>query len=214
MWNVEMTLSNKNSILDNYHSLYPWTSEKNTAVNDGYVQPYSDTPVDEDNVGEHVYLHIINNAKNYLYINTPYLILDDSLRMALTLCAKTGVDVRIITPHRPDKAAVHMVTRSYYRHLINSGVRIYEYTKGFNHSKTFVADDEVGTVGTMNLDFRSLYLHFECGVWLYKNSAIKKIKDDFLNTLPICHEITLEDCNSNAISRVVQDVLRIFAPLL
>ena len=108
-------------------------------------------------MGEHVYLHILNNAKKYVYINTPYLIVDDSMLSALRLAAKSGVDIRIITPHRWDKWWVHMTTRSYYRELIKSGVKIYEYTNGFIHSKTFVSDDRTATVGTTNLDFRSCY---------------------------------------------------------
>ena len=107
-----------------------------------------------------------------------------------------------------------VASRSYYRQLILAGVKIYEYTQGFNHSKTFVSDDKVATVGTTNLDFRSLYLHFECGVWMYKSSAVAKVKEDFLNTLPVCRQITLGDCSRNAVQRIVQDVLRIFAPLM
>jgi len=178
------------------------------------VQPYADSPIDSENVGENVYIQIINNAKEYVYINTPYLVVDDNLLSALTLSAKSGVDVRIITPHRWDKWFVAIVSRSYYRQLIQEGVKVYEYSIGFNHSKTFVSDDRVATVGTTNLDYRSLYLHFECGVWMYKSSSIAKVKEDFINTLPICHEITLRDCSRNAVQRIVQDVLRLFAPLM
>jgi len=181
---------------------------------DGYVQPYADRPIDEENVGENVYIQIINNAKKYVYINTPYLVVDENLLSALSLSAKSGVDVRIVTPHRWDKWFVAIVSRSYYRELIQSGVKIYEYSIGFNHSKTFVSDDRVATVGTTNLDFRSLYLHFECGVCMFKTSSVVKIKEDFINTLPVCREITLGDCSRNALQRAGQDVLRLFAPLL
>ncbi len=184
------------------------------ATHDGFVQPYADSPMDDDNVGEHVYLQIINNAKRYLYINTPYLIVDDSMISSLCLAAKSGVDVRILTPHRWDKRIVHFTTRSYYRELIRSGVKIYEYTIGFNHAKTFVSDDAVATVGTTNLDFRSLYHHFECGTVLYGSRAVLEVKEDFLNTLPICHEITQEELRSNVFVRMAQDVLRLFAPLM
>jgi len=139
---------------------------------------------------------------------------DDNLLAALTLSAKSSVDVRIITPHRWDKWIVAITSRSYYRQLIQAGVKIYEYTIGFNHSKTFVSDDRVATVGTTNLDFRSLYLHFECGVWMYKTASVAKVKEDFLATLPFCHEITLFDCSRNAVQRASQDVLRLFAPLM
>jgi hypothetical protein len=185
-----------------------------TVKSNGFVQPYADSPIDDENVGEHVYIQIINNAKDYVYINTPYLVVDENLLSALTLAAKSGVDVRIITPHRWDKWMVAITSRSYYRQLIKAGVKVYEYTQGFNHSKTFVSDDKVATVGTTNLDFRSLYLHFECGVWMYKTRAVMSVKKDFLNTLPICHEINREDCARNAVQRIVQDVLRIFAPLM
>ncbi|MDR1470501.1 MAG: phospholipase D-like domain-containing protein [Spirochaetaceae bacterium] len=212
MWNVESEL--KKTHQDHYAAFYPWTTEPCPVPSDGFALPYSENPIDGNNVGSQVYLQIINTAQKYLYINTPYLILEDSLRLALTLSAKTGVDVRIITPHRPDKRAVHLLTRSYYRNLIEAGVRIFEYTRGFNHSKTFVADDTVATVGTMNLDFRSLYLHFECGVWLYRTTAIRHIRDDFLATQAQCEEISLASCKTTLPTRIVQDALRIVAPLI
>lgn len=114
-----------------------------------------------------------------------YLIIDDSMLSALTLAAKSGIDVRIITPYKWDKWIVHMTTRSYYRELIKAGVKIYEYSRGFLHAKAFVSDDMTATVGTTNLDFRSLYLHFECGAWLYNSTAVMEIKKDFLLT-PVC----------------------------
>jgi cardiolipin synthase len=170
--------------------------------------------MDHENVGEHVYLQMINNAKNYVYINTPYLIIDDSMVSALTLAAKSGVDVRIVTPHQWDKRIVHFTTRSYYRELISAGIKIYEYTEGFMHSKTFVSDDSTATVGTTNLDFRSLYLHFECGVWLYESTAVMEVKNDFLKTLEISQKIRKQDCKGNVFSNFLQDVFRLFAPLM
>jgi cardiolipin synthase len=199
---------------DDYQLLYPWKNEPCTEESDGYVQPYADNPLDDENVGEHVYIKIINSAKRYVYINTPYLVVDDNLLSALTLAAKSGVDVRIITPHRWDKWMVAVTSRSYYRQLVSSGVKVYEYISGFNHSKTFVSDDKVATVGTTNLDFRSLYLHFECGVLVYDNSVVEGVKRDFLDTLPLCHRITPADCARNALQRLVQDILRLFAPLM
>ena len=130
------------------------------------------------------------------------------------LAAKSGVDVRIVTPEVWDKRLVHMTTRSYYRELINSGVRIYEYSKGFLHSKTLVSDATTASVGTANLDYRSMYLHFECGVWMYKCRAIKDIKEDFLSTLDVCKQITENDCKCSVITQLVQDFLRVFAPLM
>ena len=133
---------------------------------------------------------------------------------ALTLAAKSGVDVRIITPHIGDKIGVHTATRSYYRELVEAGVKIYEYTKGFIHSKTFVSDDKIATVGTTNLDFRSLYMHFECGVWMANSEAVMEVKEDFLDTLEICQPITAEDCRAGIFKRLVQDLLRLIAPLM
>jgi cardiolipin synthase len=208
MWNLGQ------SVEDDYSAFYPWRNKPCAVESDGYVLPYSDSPIDRENVGEHVYIQIVNNAKDYVYINTPYLVVDDNLLSALTLAAKSGVDVRIITPHRWDKWVVQITSRSYYRHLVMVGVKVYEYTSGFNHSKTFVSDDKVATVGTTNLDFRSLYLHFECGVWIYKNDTVMKVKEDFLNTVPKCHQITLEDCVHSPARIFVQDVLRLFAPLM
>lgn len=182
---------------------------------DGYVQPYGDSPLDGETVGENVYLNMINKAKDYVYITTPYLIVDNELVTALTLAAKSGVDVRIITPHVQDKWYAHIVTRAYYAYLIENGVKIYEYTKGFIHSKTFVCDDNLATIGTINMDYRSLYLHFECGVLLYKSQSINDMKKDFIDTLDISHMFTLEDCNKIKWSnRIIRSILRVFAPLL
>jgi cardiolipin synthase len=199
---------------EDYEQYYPWTEQKCEKSNDGYVLPYCDSPMDSENVGEHVYLQIINSAKKYLYIATPYLIIDDSMVSALALAAKSGVDVRIITPNRWDKWLVHMTTRSYYRELIKAGVKIYEYSKGFIHSKLFVSDDRVATVGTTNLDFRSLYLHFECGSLFYGGKTVEQVKSDFDSMLPICKKITLKDCTAGLITKMFQDILRVFAPFM
>jgi len=208
MWNVQPDIN------DSYESLYPWKESPCDIKSDGFVQPYADSPIDMENVGEHVYIQIINKAKRYVYINTPYLVLDDGLLSALTLAAKSGVDVRIITPHRWDKWFVAIVSRSYFRQLISAGVKIYEYSSGFNHGKTFVCDDAIATVGTTNLDFRSLYLHFETGVLIYRSETVRSVKKDFLRTIPTSHEITLQECARSAFHLVLADVLRIFAPLM
>lgn len=199
---------------EDYEEFYPWKEQECSAAAKGFVQPYADSPMDYENVGEHVYLQILNSAKKYVYINTPYLIVDDSMLSALCLAAKSGVDVRIVTPHRWDKRLVHMTTRSYYRDLIKAGVKIYEYTNGFIHSKTFVSDDRTATVGTTNLDFRSLYLHFECGALFFDSPAVMDVKEDFLNTLEICQPITEKECKTNVVMRLFQDILRLFAPLM
>ncbi|MGL4107667.1 cardiolipin synthase [Clostridium sp. LP20] len=198
-----------------YNKYRPKIHHNDEFKSDGYVQPYGDSPYDNELVGENVYLNIINRAKNYVYINTPYLIIDNELVTALTLSAKSGVDVRIVTPHIEDKWYAHIVTRAYYGQLIEAGIKIYEYTPGFIHSKTFVADDEVGTIGTINMDYRSLYLHFECGVLLYKTKSILQIKEDFLKTLEVCKSITLEDTKKVKWSnRFLRAILKVFAPLM
>ena len=185
------------------------------SLTDGYVQPFADSPLDDEPVGQLVYLNLINKAKKYVYITTPYLIIDNEMVTALSSAAKSGVDVRIITPHHPDKWYVHSVTKSYYTHLVAAGVRIYEYSPGFIHSKTMVADDEYGIVGTINMDYRSLYLHFECGVWMYGNSSIVDIKADFFATLELCQEITMKDVMQiKWYQTFTRSILRVFAPLL
>ncbi len=196
---------------ENYKDYLP---ERFPESSDGFVQPYADSPLDNENISEHIYLHIINSATEYLYITTPYLIIDDSMISALSLAAKSGVDVRIITPHKWDKWLVHKTTRSYYANLIRAGIKIYEYENGFIHSKTLVSDDKIASVGTANLDFRSLYLHFECGVKLYGSKAVFELKNDFLNTVEASKEITLEECKGNVFTNWLRSILRIFAPLM
>ena len=180
----------------------------------GLVLPYSDSPTDTENVGEHVYLNIINSAKRYVDIMTPYLILDDGVISALCLAAKSGTDVRILTPQIPDKRLVHRTTRSYYPDLLAAGVRIYEYTGGFLHAKVFVSDDETATVGSTNLDFRSLYLHFECGVWMCDNRAVLAAREDFLDTLKDSAEIRAEDVRVTWWRGLCNQALRLIAPFL
>ena len=164
---------------------------------DGLVQPFTDNPLDNEPVGENVYLNMINRAQRYVYITTPYLIISNEMMTALTNAAKSGVDVRIITPHVPDKWYVHMVSQAHYSQLIEAGVRIFEYTPGFIHAKSFVADDLYAVVGTINLDYRSLYLHFECATWLYRCSCIAAyLYADFKRTQEVSQEITLADCRA------------------
>ncbi|MFA5283768.1 MAG: cardiolipin synthase [Bacilli bacterium] len=182
---------------------------------DGYVQPYGDIPFNYEAVGEQVYLNLIQKAKRYIYIMTPYLIIDSELENSLRQAAKSGVEVIIIMPHIPDKKTIFNVTRSYYKSLMEAGVRIFEYTPGFVHAKMFVVDDIYGTVGTINMDYRSLYLHLECGTFLYRCSCLKDMKNDFLKTLDKSQEITPEFFKSVTIfRRFWWALLRIFAPLL
>ena len=185
-------------------------------VNNGYVIPYGDSPLDDENVGELVYMDMINNAKDYIYISTPYLVPDNEMLTVLGYAAKSGVDVRIITPEIPDKWYVSVITRSFYRDLETLGVKVYEYKGGFNHAKMFLSDDKSAVVGTINLDYRSLYLHFECATYMYKTSCIKDIKADFDDMFENrCHRITHDDINNRSFwSRFMSVILRTIAPLL
>lgn len=180
----------------------------------GFVQPYSDTPMDEEAVGETAYINMISQARRSICICTPYLVIDNELSGALESAAKCGVDVRMITPGVPDKWYVHAVTRSYYGPLLRAGVRIYEYTPGFIHSKTMVCDGKYGICGTINLDYRSLYLHHECAVWMYRTRAVEQMSEAFERTLPKCVEITSELNSKRPLpQKVGQSLLRLFAPL-
>ena len=184
----------------------PWT---------GYVQPYTDTPLDRETVGQAVYLNMIAKAKKYIYITTPYLIIDTALNTALCNAAKAGVDVRIITPHIPDKRYVFEVTRAHYPPLLDAGVKIYEYTPGFIHAKNVLVDDRFATVGTVNLDYRSLFLHFEDGVWLCETPSIREIRKDFEQTLQVCESITPRRAKHlNLLLQLYRSILRVFAPLM
>lgn len=180
-----------------------------------YIQPYGDSPLDDELVGENVYMNIVKMAKKYVYFTTPYLIISDEMKRELIQAEKRGVDVRIITPGIPDKAAVFEVTRSNYVDLVKAGVRIYEYTPGFIHAKECICDDEIAATGTINLDYRSLYLHFENGVLMYNCEAIKDMRADYEETLKISTEVT-EDYKKKAPWRIYikRCILRIFAPLL
>ncbi|MGM9637294.1 MAG: cardiolipin synthase [Eubacteriales bacterium] len=189
------------------------TEAASLVPSDGYVQPYGDSPLDFEICAENVYLNIINHACRYLYIFTPYLIIDNETVTALTLAAKRGVDVRIITPAIPDKKIVFQLTRSYYPELIKHGVKIYEYTPGFVHAKSFVCDDEVATVGSVNLDFRSLYHHFECGCYLYKSSVVQKVREDFEQTLQKSAPVKHMTIRVGLFRGLWYAILRLFSPL-
>lgn len=181
----------------------------------GYVQPYMDTPFDDEIVGENVYLNILGNAKKYVYIYTPYLVTDNEMITAMKLAAKRGVDVRIVTPGVPDKKFVYWLTQSNYQNLIQAGVGIYQYTPGFIHSKCVLCDDELATVGTINFDYRSFYHHFECGVLLYQADAVAALKKDMEETFAVSERITLEWCKEKFVkTNIIGPVLKLFSPLL
>lgn len=188
---------------------------KENLPTDGFVLPYGDSPLDNENVGQTVYLDILNRAERYVHIMTPYLILDNEMTGALTYAAKRGVDVIIIMPHIPDKIYAYLLARSYYAELIRAGVKIYEYTPGFVHAKGFVSDDTRAVVGSINLDYRSLFLHFECASYFYKHPVVAQVEQDMQDTLKKCMLITLDDCKRfNILKRAAGHILRLFAPLM
>ena len=191
-----------------------FVDEKFFPDKEGYIQPYADSPLDGEHVGENVYLNMIKNAKHYVYIVTPYLIITDEMNHELGLAAKRGLDVRIVTPGIPDKKVVYQVTRSYYSDLVANGVRIYEYTPGFCHAKMTICDDEIATVGTINYDYRSLYHHFEDGCLIYKCNVLDKIRDDFYSMFEVSSEVTENYRAKSQYLRIEQCALRIIAPLL
>lgn len=182
--------------------------------NDGIVLPYADgpRPIYDDYVAENVYLNIINQAQKTLYITTPYLIPDSKLTSALMIAARRGVDVRIVTPHIPDKKIVFQITRSHYAPLQRAGVQIYEYLPGFLHAKQFLCDGNVATVGTVNLDYRSLVHHYECGVWMYDTACIADIHEEFERIFSVSEN--MHGFQQGRFARVFCSVLAVFTPLL
>ena len=181
----------------------------------GYVIPYGDCPLDSIQVGKRVYMDMINRAEKYVYIMTPYLVIDNEMLEALRFAVERGVDVRIIIPHHPDKVYAYWLAHTYFPELIEAGVKMYEYTPGFIHAKTLIADDEQAVVGTINFDFRSFYLHYECAVLLYGMSAVEDARKDFENTRKVCEPITMEEYKKfNPLTKLMGRAIRTLAPLL
>lgn len=204
-WNA---INHEDDDYEVYHCNYESSKTK------GYIAPYGDTPLDNESVGQNIYLNILHQAKEYCYIMTPYLIIDSDMKSALIMARKRGVDVRIITPGVPDKKIIWKITKSYYPELLQEGIKIYEYTPGFVHSKVFVSDNVISTVGTINLDYRSLYLHFENGLYLYYVDEIQKVKEDFLSTMQLSHEVKREEIQTTLVRGFLLSVIRLFSPML
>ena len=210
MWNAAGNVKSKELVPEKYVINYAYQAQQR-----GYVQPYADSPLDGEQVGEEVYISMANKAEKYCWFITPYLIITDEMTHALTLAAKRGVDVRIITPGIPDKKMVYSVTRSFYHNLVKHGVRIYELTPGFCHAKMSVADDKMATCGTINLDYRSLYHHFENGCFLADCDAVLEIRDDLIRTMGESREVTEQYKEGRSAGlRLGQLILRLFAELL
>ncbi len=207
MWNITEREPEWDKWLE--YSGEKYTEEK------GFVIPYGDYPLDNEKIGENVYIDILYRAKNYVHIMTPYLIIDGEMKNALEYAAKRGVDVKIILPGIPDKKTAFALAKSHYRELLDSGVKIYEYTAGFVHAKVFTSDDEKAVVGTINLDYRSLYHHFECAVYMFRTNCIGNIEKDFRETLKKCSEVTYETIKKEKLSyKIAGVILKVFAPLM
>jgi cardiolipin synthase len=208
MWN-----SIKQTDLDLNHYQTVLLSPVNSA-HLGLVLPFVDEPQGNDFVAENIYLNLITKAKERLWLMTPYLVIDNEMFTALVLAAKNGVDVRLIVPSVPDKWYVHSLSSAFYAGLLEAGVKIYEYLPGFIHAKTIIADGEVGVVGTINLDYRSFYLHFEAGILMYQTPALAQLQEDFEQTFNECQLVALETVREVKFStRVLRSVLRLVAPL-
>lgn len=195
------------------NDLFP---KQETITEQGYIIPFGDGPypIYERRVGKSVIQNMLSGATRYVWMTTPYLIIDNDLCTDLENAALRGVDVRIIVPHIPDKKLVFGMTQSFYPRLLSAGVKIYEYEPGFIHAKSYLADDAYAMIGTINLDYRSLVHHFENGVWMYRCEAIKPLKADIESTLEKCIEITQSTIKTTLLQRFVRAVVRIFAPML
>ncbi len=181
----------------------------------GYVMPYYENPLDDHKTAEMVYIDILNRAEKYVHIMTPYLILDDELKTALCLAAQRGADVKLILPGIPDKKMAYSLAKTHYKVLHEAGVKIYEYTPGFVHAKVFVSDDVRAVVGTINLDYRSLYHHFECATYLYQTDCIKDIIEDYEQTLAKCREVNEETIEKEKLStKLLGSIAKVLAPLM
>ena len=193
----------------------PYLQHTEKVEADGYVIPYGDCPLDDDKVGEAVYMDILNRAGSYVHVMTPYLILDGELETALRFAAQRGVDVKLILPGIPDKKGAYSLAKSHYHRLIEAGVHIYEYTPGFVHAKVVVSDDDRAVVGTINMDYRSLYHHFECATFMFRTACITDIEKDFQDTLALCRKVTPETIKNEKLSyKLLGSVMKFVAPLL
>lgn len=198
-----------------YKNYLPPIINNSDKLGTGYLMPYGDGPLDDHLIGENIYINIINSAKKYVSITTPYLILDNEMITALCLAALSGVQVSIITPSIPDKWYVHLISQYNYTSLVEAGVEIYEFKDGFIHSKTMVADNEYAVVGTQNFDFRSFYLHYECGIYMYKADSILDVRADHLKCMEEGNRISLEECQNKKFHiKALQTIFNLFAPMM
>lgn len=209
MWNVsEWEKENYEAYLENITYEQP-------LYHDGFVIPYGETPTRSVELGKTVYASMINSATKYVHIMTPYFIVDREFLDSMRYAARRGVEVVMLLPHIPDKKIVYYIARNYYPELLEAGIKVYEYTPGFVHAKVLVADDVNATVGTINLDYRSFYHHFECGAYFYDNSVIRKVEEDFQNTLLKSMEVTMEYYRKIPLhEKLIGRIAKIIAPLM
>ncbi len=215
VWSFSVMFLSFWHILSNEKIIYTDYAQLSAKPATGYVQPLSSGPGRNDHLIESAFINLISTAKRYVYITTPYLVLDNETQTALINAAKSGVDVRIMIPHIPDKKIIYLVTKSFVPLLMKSGVKIFTYTPGFIHAKMMIVDDERAFIGTCNMDYRSFYLHYECGALLYNTASIQDMKTDFTNTQSECHEITHEEANNVTVfTRLARSLLRLAAPIM
>ncbi len=210
MWNAERHTDTAESVA----AFMPDAARAGAIRCGGLVQPYGDSPVDNEILAENVYLNIINQATRYVYIYTPYVIIDYEMTRALSLAARRGVDVRLAVPAIPDKKTVYHLGKSYFPELMENGVKVYKFTPGFLHSKVFLADDRQAVVGSINLDYRSLTLHFENACMFVDHPVLLSIRKDFEETFPRCEEVSVRKRRFNMLYDLYLGLLRLFAPLL
>jgi len=212
MWNIDEKTPEYDQYLKAAQSA---EYEKNAQTISGYVMPYADCPLDGEKVGESVYMDILYRANSYVHIMTPYLILDGELLAALKYAAQRGVDVKLILPGIPDKISAYALAKTHYFELVKAGVQIYEYTPGFVHAKVFVSDDEKAVVGTINLDYRSLYHHFECATYMYKMDCVADIEEDYRITLEKCRQVTFETIRREKLwLKLLGQFIKLIAPMM
>jgi cardiolipin synthase len=216
-WNAFCKAEERVKDHNDYRNMWDWKHE-----NSGLILPYSDSPLDDERLSENILIDIINQSKHYVYVFTPYIMISEKMTYSLQMAAKRGVDVRVITPgveknkvgyYLPLKI-VQRLTRSYYQQLLDAGVKIHEYSAGFIHAKNFICDDEIAIIGTVNLDYRSLYLHFECAAILYKTNTIEDIKQDAVSTMADSCEVLANAKKRGFGSELIDSILNLFAPLM
>lgn len=209
MWNVGK-IGKKND-----YDKYLHKCDNMSVQRKGFILPYADGPHQKENLAENVYMDVLSTAERYVHIMTPYFIVDNEMMAALKYAAKRGVDVKIILPHIPDKKIIFAIARTYYPTLLKYGIKVYEYTPGFLHAKVFTSDDRKGIVGSINLDYRSLYHHFECATYLYGNPVIEDIEKDFQETLKECQQVDLAYYKKiSAGYRLIGWIFKLFSPLM